>query len=43
MDINHEYYKKIDVKIESSDDKDKLMFHTRRKWDCDHYFWLGGE
>jgi hypothetical protein len=41
IDTNHEYYKKIDVKIESPTEDEKWKFHTRRKWDCDHYFCLG--
>lgn len=41
IDTHHEYYRDIDVKIDSPTEDGKWKFHTRRKWDCDHYFCLG--
>lgn len=41
IDVKDERYRMIDVKWESPDDEDDWGFHTRRKWDCDHYFCIG--
>lgn len=41
IDVEHEKYRTIDVKWGSPDGGDDWGFHTRRKWNCDHYFCMG--